>query len=196
MLRGERVAENTRLSVAHERRLSRDRDESEQLLAHQRQLIAGLEALPDTSPPRAGRHAAGEAPGPSKFADAPAADGRLPHFSERYAALLRAYVLMGSGSMANEIAETADQLVAASLSPPEALQLHLAAVESLVKGLGNRSARHVMARADLLAIELMTHLAHRSQRTAEGPLTTSQPAEAALLRNVTGTAGIDLTARS
>ena len=103
---------------------------------------------------------------------------------------------MGSGSMANEIAETADQLVAASLSPPEALQLHLAAVESLVKGLGNRSARHVMARADLLAIELMTHLAHRSQRTAEGPLTTSPPAEAALLRNVTGTAGIDLTARS
>jgi hypothetical protein len=89
----------------------------------------------------------------------------------------------------------ADQFVSASLPPPEALQLHLQCVESLVKGLGNRSARHVMSRADLLAIELMTHLAHRSQRAAgPGPVPTQNTGPVPL-RNVSGLAGIDLSDR-
>jgi hypothetical protein len=108
-----------------------------------------------------------------------------------YAALLRSYVLMGSGSIASEISEMADRIVAARIPPHEALQLHLRSVEGLVKGLGNRSARHVMARADLLAVEMMTHLAHRSQGTAGAAATT--PSAAVPLRNVTGTAGIDLS---
>jgi hypothetical protein len=102
---------------------------------------------------------------------------------------------MGSGSLANEIAEMADQFVSAALPPPEALQLHLQCVESLVKGLGNRSARHVMSRADLLAIELMTHLAHRSQRAAGAGAVPTQNAGPVPLRNVSGLAGIDLSDR-
>ena len=82
----------------------------------------------------------------------------------------------------------ADRIVAARIPPHEALQLHLRSVEGLVKGLGNRSARHVMARADLLAVEMMTHLAHRSQGTGAAATTAAAP-----LRNVTGTAGIDLS---
>ena len=194
LLRGQLVRENARLSSAHHRRLLRERDESEQLLAHQRQLIAELEALPDplreqpSRPPIGGNRSLGTT------ATAPPGEGPLPEFAERYSALLRSYVLMGSGSLASEIAEMADHFVTACLPPPEALQLHLMCVESLVKGLGNRSARHVVARADLLAIELMTHLAHRSQRAAAGPGPAPSPgARFVPLRNVTGAAGIDLS---
>lgn len=193
LLRGELVRDNARLSSAHHRRLLRERDESEQLLAHQRQLIAELEALPDPLREHANRPPIGENRPMGTAPAAPQGKGPDHEFSERYSALLRSYVLMGSGSLASEIAEMADHFIVACLPPPEALQLHLMCVESLVKGLGNRSARHVVARADLLAIELMTHLAHRSQRAA-GPASAPSPSASPLpLRNVTGTAGIDLS---
>jgi hypothetical protein len=39
--------------------------------------------------------------------------------------------------------------------------LHVQVLEELVRGLGNRSARHVMTRADLLLVEILIHLAER-----------------------------------
>jgi len=39
------------------------------------------------------------------------------------------------------------------------MNLHLHVLEELVRGLGSRSTRHVMTRADLLALEVMVHLA-------------------------------------
>jgi hypothetical protein len=39
------------------------------------------------------------------------------------------------------------------------MQLHVHVLEELVGSLGNRSARHVMNRADLLVLEVMAHLA-------------------------------------
>ena len=50
-------------------------------------------------------------------------------------------------------------LVAAGLTPAQGMQLHLHVLEELVHGLGERSTRHVMTRADLLVMELMMHLA-------------------------------------
>lgn len=198
LLRGELRRENARLSAAHQRRLLRERDESEQLLAHQRQLIAELEALPTPLAERTERLPATGDPAIPAVVPPSASSGyqARPDFAERYRALLRSYVLMGSGSLASEIAEIADRFVAASLPPPEALQLHLMCVESLVKGLGNRSARHVVARADLLAIELMTHLAHRSQRASTGNGSAANQAVNLPLRNVTGMAGIDLSEKA
>ena len=190
--RGELLRENRELTAANHRRLLRERDESEQLLAHQRQLIAELEALPHPLRQKdgnaAGRLYSSVSEDPEPIA---ANDGLAGSFAADYASLLRSYVLMGSGSLAAEISEMADRLVAARVPPHEALQLHLGCVEGLVKGLGNRSARHIMARADLLAVEMMTHLAHRSQAVtgAGTPRTTA----AVGLRNVTGTSGIDLS---
>jgi hypothetical protein len=192
LLRGALFRENRALTAANHRRLLRERDESEQLLAHQRQLIAELEALPHPLRQPAAR-------GGERFASIlardqepmTAKDNPSDAFVPNYASLLRSYVLMGSGSLAGEIAEMADRLVAAHVPPHEALQLHLGCVESLVKGLGNRSARHVMARADLLAVEMMTHLAHRSQAVTNG--SASRSPAAVPLRNVTGAAGIDLS---
>jgi hypothetical protein len=194
LLRGKLVRDNDRLSSAHHRRLLRERDESEQILAQQRQLIAELEALPDPFRQRPSLEPFREHRAVHPEPTGTQGDGTPHDFSERYSGLLRSYVLMGSGSLASEIAEMADQFVAACLPPPEALQLHLKCVENLVKGLGNRSARHVVARADLLAIELMTHLAHRSQRAAGASGPAAPPSvTASPLRNVTGKAGIDLS---
>lgn len=191
--RGELVRESRRLAAAHRNRLLRERDESEQLLAQQRQIIAELEALPnplsdDSSEPAA------RLPRPAQPSNAPRpiSDSLAP-FTQGYAGLLRSYVLMGSGSLAAEIGEMADRLVAARLNPPEALQLHLHCVEGLVRGLGNRSSRHVLARADLLVVEMMTRLAHHSQRVAAA--TESRPGQAARrspLHDVTGNGGVDL----
>jgi hypothetical protein len=192
LLRGVLQRENRTLTAANHRRLLRERDESEQLLAHQRQLIAELEALPHPLRQPTG-------PRPERFhqemsvelAAVETPEDATTQFVADYASLLRSYVLMGSGSLAGEISEMTDRLLAARMPPHEALQLHLGCVESLVKGLGNRSARHVMSRADLLAVEMMTHLAHRSQ--AVGGTSTAHAADAAPLRNVTGKSGIDLS---
>jgi hypothetical protein len=194
LLRGELVRENARLSAAHNRRATRDRDESAQLLAHQRQLIAELEALPSASAQR-GSGSPNRVDEAAPDAAALRREEQNHGFVDRYSGLLRSYVLMGSGSLASEIGEMADCFVAASLPPPEALQIHLMCVEKLVKGLGNRSARHVVSRADLLAIELMTHLAHRSQRASVGESSATTGAVFQPLRNVTGSSGIDLSER-
>ena len=53
----------------------------------------------------------------------------------------------------------AELLCGADLTARETMQLHLQVVEELVRGLGARSTRHVMTRADLLALEVMMHLA-------------------------------------
>jgi hypothetical protein len=161
------------------------------LLAHQRQLIAELEALPHPLRQTSGREADRlYSNRPPQEPDAERT-GLTDSFAGDYASLLRSYVLMGSGSLATEISEIADRLLVARVPPHEALELHLRCVESLVKGLGNRSARHVMARADLLAVEMMTHLAQRSH--AVGGAGTSPAAASIPLRNVSGASGIDLS---
>ncbi|MFV2068311.1 MAG: hypothetical protein ACC645_15175, partial [Pirellulales bacterium] len=51
----------------------------------------------------------------------------------------------------------------AGISARQAMQLHVQVLEELIEGLGNRSARHVMNRADLLVLEVMVHLAEQYQ---------------------------------
>jgi hypothetical protein len=50
-------------------------------------------------------------------------------------------------------------LADANISARRTMQLHVHVLEELVDSLGNRSARHVMNRADLLVLEVMAHLA-------------------------------------
>ncbi len=156
--RGRMLHEIDRLTSADRRRLVRERDEAEYLLNQQRQILVALEDL--AGPPRTG---GGETLGnsPSGVSDRL----RLPtEFDEYYQELLRTYVIMGSGNLVAEIVKLAELLSQAGLTPREVLDLHLARVERLVRGLGNRSTRHVMARADLLALELMIHLGESYQR--------------------------------
>jgi hypothetical protein len=152
MERVELMHENHRLAVGNYRRLVRERDEAEHLLAQQRQILSGLE----------------QATGASAASNDRTSSPTWQDFSQDvagfYHELLRTYVIMGSGSLGPEIAKVADLMAVAGLKPHEAMQVHLERVETLVRGLGNRSTRHVMARADLMALELLMHLGDCYQR--------------------------------
>jgi hypothetical protein len=76
-----------------------------------------------------------------------------------YRDLLRTYVIMGAGNLSDEMASLARLLATSGISAQRTMQLHVQVLEELVRGLGNRSARHVMSRADLLVLEVMGHLA-------------------------------------
>ena len=157
------VRENRRLTQAERQRLQREHDEAERLLKQQRALIQDLETIrnrgkstssEDTSDQRSDLPPAG--PGP-KLADRPM---DLPEeLVHHYRELLRTYVIMGSGNLASELSRLADLLATAGVSARQTMQLHVHVLEELVHGLGSRSTRHVMTRADLLVLEIMIHLA-------------------------------------
>ncbi len=81
-----------------------------------------------------------------------------------YRELLRTHVIMGAGNLREEIKSLALNLAGGQMSADAALGLHLETLEELIRGLGNRSARHVMARADLLALDLLSRLAESYRR--------------------------------
>jgi hypothetical protein len=49
------------------------------------------------------------------------------------------------------------------------LRVHLERVESLIRGLGSRSSRHVMVRADILAMELMIQVGECYREKSQRP---------------------------
>ena len=136
------LRENHRLSLAEQSRLQREHAEADKLISQQRALIGDLEAL------RQGGSC-------EKIAPLNLPEELISHYRE----LLRTYVIMGSGNLGGELKRLAELLVAAGMSARKTMQLHLRAVEELVHGLGARSSRHVMTRADLLGLEVMVHLA-------------------------------------
>ena len=75
-----------------------------------------------------------------------------------YRELMRAHVIMGSGNLSAEMSALAELLAASGVTSPQAMELHVEVLEELVRGLGSRSARHVMTRADLLVLEILVHL--------------------------------------
>jgi hypothetical protein len=161
--------ENHRLSVGNHRRLVRERDEAEQLLSQQRQILEDLSRLSETVSTRDIELSADDS-APNETLTPSTAGPSWQRFSTEIASfyheLLRAYVIMGSGGLTVEIAKVAELIAFTGLKPREAMQLHLERVEALVRGLGSRSSRHVMARADLMALELMIHLAESYQKKA------------------------------
>lgn len=164
--------ENHHLAVANHRRLVRERDEADHLLDQQHGIIRELEALANgLSVVDADCQPASEAGSGTTAAGRSEARRHEPlpipeQIKSYYHELLRTYVIMGSGNLGGEILQLAAVLAEVGLSPRDTLSLHLERVEQLVKGLGNRSTRHVLARADLLALELIIHLGECYQRTA------------------------------
>lgn len=164
--RHELMRENRRLNQAEQQRLEREHEEAERLLLEQRALIFDLEAIR--------RWRQSDASHPQQKTS----DGRtrlqLPDpLVEHYRELLRTYVIMGSGNLSCELTQLAELLVTAGVTSHQTMQLHLLVLEEMVHGLGTRSARHVMTRADLLVMEIMIHLAEcyrqRYQERAKPP---------------------------
>jgi KaiA C-terminal domain len=163
------VREHRRLVQNEQQRLAHEHQEAERLLGEQRALIAELEKiressnergtgsweLPDTDSLLTAGHPLGGSPLKS---DLP--ERLVTHYRE----MLRAYVVMGAGNLAEEMVRLAAMLTEADVSAQRTMQLHVQVLEELVGSLGNRSARHVMTRADLLVLEIMAHLADGYRR--------------------------------
>jgi DNA-binding response OmpR family regulator len=132
------LEENRRLAQAQRHQLQRQHEEARRLLAEQTALAT---------------------PSPASD-DAIHGQFRLPpRLVQWYQDLLRTHIIMGSGHLHAEMQKLAELLAAADCPPHDALRLHTSALEEAIAGLGTRSARHVMNRADLLAIELVLQLA-------------------------------------
>lgn len=166
--RVELTRQSRRLEIAQSKRMARERDEAEQLLNQQRRIIDDLETRDSAAPTNVTRQAVLDCFGRVGVETAPSRAPLPPEINSYYQELLRTYVIMGSGNLGGEIAKLADLLAIAGYGPREALALHLERVESLVGGLGNRSTRHILARADLLALELMIHLGESYRRRVVG----------------------------
>jgi DNA-binding NtrC family response regulator len=159
--------ENRRLNLAERQRLQRERDEAERLLVQQRSLISDLEAIQrqnnarsgKAAPPRRARREQSPAGSPPASPAQSLPAGLPTELIQHYRELLRTYVIMGSGNLAAEMSRLANMLTTSGVSARQTMQLHLHVLEELVHGLGTRSTRHVMTRADLLALEMMIHLA-------------------------------------
>ncbi|NUQ62605.1 MAG: hypothetical protein HUU20_08960 [Pirellulales bacterium] len=160
------IRENRRLNQAEQQRLQREHDEAERLLLEQRMLIGDLEAI----------RARGRSPAAAvkRQPDTPLSLPLPEQLVDHYRELLRTYVIMGSGNLACELSRLADLLSVAGVTAGQTMQLHVHVLEELVHGLGTRSTRHVMTRADLLVLEIMIHLVenyrHRYQERAHPPV--------------------------
>lgn len=161
MRRCERERENRTLLQAERQRLSIEHKEAERLLAEQRGLLMELDSLRSDEPTDQGGLDSLSTPAvcrERRTCDLPEA------LVANYRGVLRAYVIMGAGNLTVEMSKLAELLAASGVSAQRAMQLHLDVLEQLVHGLGARSARHVMNRADLLILELMIHLADGYRR--------------------------------
>lgn len=169
--RSQLIREHRRLVQLDQQRLAQEHQEAERLLTEQRALIAELEKIRDVnaSATEAGIEQLLEGSGFRVQASQTGLESRprtsnppgdLPErLVTHYRELLRAYVVMGAGNLAEEMATLANLLTDADVSAQRAMQLHVHVLEELIGSLGNRSARHVMSRADLLVLEIMAHLA-------------------------------------
>jgi hypothetical protein len=172
------IREHRRLVQLEQQRLAHEHQEAERLLTEQRALIAELEKIRIANVPLteieddaslqgegSGFGVQDAAPDHISELRTPTPPSDLPdRLVAHYREMLRAYVVMGAGNLADEMATLASLLTDADVSAQRTMQLHVHVLEELIGSLGNRSARHVMSRADLLVLEIMAHLADGYRR--------------------------------
>jgi len=146
--------ENRRFHQAEQSRLQREQDEARRLLEEQRAAVRDFRFGPSRGDEQDDKT---ELP-PTMSTWCPA------ELTAHYRELLRIYVIMGSGNLGQELRRLTRLLVAAGISAQQTVRLHLDVVEEMIHGLGARSGRHVMTRADLLILEVMMHLGEGYRR--------------------------------
>lgn len=171
--------ENRRLAQLERARLEREHHEAEHVLCEQRALVRDLESLHRRCAENA-EETESVASASAEVAARNCLEAEQPLLPvplvAHYRELLRTHVIMGSGTLAEEMRLLAELLATARISARQTLQLHLLALEELVRGLGARSTRHVLTRADLLVLEMMLYLAEEYRRRAGEPPAAAQAA--------------------
>ena len=133
------IGENRRLAQTERNRGQQEQGEAERLLAAQRGLIGNSSRAASSA---------------SALQSAALPEALRTHYRE----LLRAHVIMGSGTLGGN-GRLARALAGARVPAADILALHVEVVEDLVRSLGSRGARHIISRADLLILELLANLA-------------------------------------
>ena len=157
--------ENQRLLESGRQRIAQEHEEASRLLAQQRTLLGNLEALCRLHD----LESASDSPAASLQRETIySARGVTPRLmaqlTEHYTELLRAYVIMGSGNLAEELGVLAELLASAGVPARQVMLMHLDVLDDVMRGLGSRSARHVLNRANLLVLEVMLYLAEGYRR--------------------------------
>lgn len=147
------VQENRRFHQAEQTRLQREQDEARRLLHEQRA------AVEEFRPGSLRKHSC-EVVVPAETSVA-----LPPELTAHYRELLRIYVIMGAGNLADELRRLAALLVAADITARQTVRMHLDVLAEMISGLGARSSRHIMTRADLLILEVMMHLGEGYRRS-------------------------------
>lgn len=151
------IRDNRRLAQTEQHRLQQEHHETQRMLDEQRSLIRDLEAVVDSTAAE-DFHRGATTDGARTVASCPKTLDLPEPLVRHYHELMRAYVIMGSGNLGDDMSRMAELMADAEITAPETMQLHVNVLEEMVKGLGTRSARHVMTRADLLVLEVMVHL--------------------------------------
>jgi DNA-binding NarL/FixJ family response regulator len=142
------LEENRQLRQARQHQRNLDEAESQRMLDIQRRLADGWHAK---SLATAAAQALLESDKTSSWSP-PA------QLVDHYREMLQTYVIMGAGNLDEELRRLCHVLVTVGVGGRQFMRIHLQAVETMVKDLGTRSARHVMNRADMLAIEVLLSL--------------------------------------
>jgi len=153
--------EHARLTAEINQQLKTEKDETERLLAQQRSIVAEIERITSGKPDRKTENsqlANFSREVVSDTAQVQDLAGSHKELETRYAKILRSYVVIGSENLTEEITNIAQQFYESGSTVREAFKMHLNQVDQLVSGLGKKSSRQVIARSDLLAMELMIHL--------------------------------------
>lgn len=158
------LKDHERLLLAERSNAQRDLNEAELVLSQQRSLVAALETLsapaddlPDSSGSRHGARISDDSGISCK---------ELEELRGYYRELLKAFVVMGSGTMPEEIHRFALRLGELGHTGHFVMQLHVQTLEGILKGLGSRSSRHIIHRAEQLILELMLQLCEHYGRRA------------------------------
>lgn len=86
---------------------------------------------------------------------------------DKFAELLRAYVVAVSGDLADEVGQLVSGLKQSGVTQCEALMAHSVATEQLVISIGPRPGWHMLGRSQMLAYEVMLQYSRDLQVTAE-----------------------------
>ena len=119
--------ENRRFHQAEQTRLAREQDEARRLLQEQRAAVEEFRAVALRGQFRAA-------------ASAEPVVALPPELTAHYRELLRIYVIMGSGNLADELRRLAGLLVAAGISARQTAGMHLDVVAEMIHGLGAAAA--------------------------------------------------------